>query len=1176
MRRLRVFALCLCAMTVLLAQTDRGVVTGTVKDSSGAVVPGAQVSAVQTGTNERFRTTTTSAGDFTVPSLPAGTYRVRVENTGFKTYVGDNVVVAPGSTVSLNVTLEVGTSQQTIEVAANAQMLQAESARVGTEVSNRMVDDLPILVNGAVRSPFDLSATTPEVNTGSGTYRVGGGKIGAYGMTLDGTTVTTAGQLDGNGVSWTQINTPSLDALTEFSVTSGGFKADVGHASGGAMSFVSKSGTNELHGDAYDFLRNQDLDAKGFFGATKPIYKQNDFGVTIGGPVWIPKVYHGKDKSFFFSYEGFRNRVGATVTPYSVPTPEMYSGNFQYFVNGSNALYQIYDPSTTALVNGSYQRTPFPNNQIPVSRIDAVSKAIINYVQPILAPNVPGTVPGTSGYVRNNYVSAGTSISPNNKYSVRGDQVLTSKQRLSFFFERTREKDLFGPTGAPGLPEPLAGNPGFNQSDVYRISYDFTLKPTLLNRFYAGGNNWEQNHGSFATYSGAPLANGLPTTSTNWQSKGICIPNYPACQDDFPQVNFANSEFTSWGVPAPNGSDNIVVEFHDDMTWSKGSHTMKWGYFYNTTHYNGFGEQNIAGSVNFQDLNTGIPLNTNQNVAGGGAFASFLLGQVSGYSLDTPRYLATIFRSHDVYFQDDWRVNHRFTLNYGVRWSMSRPVLVGNYEASDFSPTLPNPGAGGLPGALIFDGFGAGRINKDSLTSGWNGWGPRLGLAYSINDKTTIRAGASRSFGPLTYEGSSSHNLGIVQRLSASDQSTGLNPLWVLQNGAPAYAQTPDIDPSVGNGANVPYYNGKAASTPSDEINYSINIERALTNNMMLEVGYLATNAAKIQSNLLYYNQLNLATLPAALNPFTSSGRTLLSSQVTSASAIAAGITPPWAGFTTLWGTGSSVEQSVRPFPQYGSVDTVNGQGDKIGHSTYNALQVKFTKRYSSGLTIGAFYVLSKMLTDADNSNGGTENQANRSLEKSIASFDQTHVVKINYVYELPFGHGKHFLSKPSVARAILGDWRFGGTQQYVSGTPVGLGTTVSIPIANGGNRPTITTYDGWGGTYTGKFDPGADTFFQPASFFGTQPTTSLGNSTRYNPKMRYFPSFNESASLNRAIRITESKHLDLRWESFNYLNRTQFGSLSGGTSLQNANFGLWRSQSNSARRMQVSMKFYW
>ena len=1176
MRKIRFCVLlAVCALANLVAQSDRGVITGMVKDASGAVVPGAQVTAIQSSTNANFKTKTTTSGDFTVPSLPVGDYQVRVESTGFKTYVASNIVVAPGSTVPLDVVLEVGTTQQTVEVVANAQLLQSESARVATEVSNRLVDELPVVVNGAVRSPFDLSSTTAEVNS-TGQYRVGGGKGGAYGMTLDGTTITTAGQLDSNGVTWTQINTPSVDALTEFTVTSGGFKADIGHASGGAMSFVSKSGTNQLHGDAYEFLRNQDLDAKGFYGATKPVYKQNDFGVTSGGPVWIPKIYHGRDKTFwFFSYEGFRNRAGATPSPLSVPPPEFYTGDLHNFVNGSGQLYQVYDPATTTLVNGSYVRTPFPNNQIPQSRIDPISQEIINYVKPLLSPNVPGTVPGTSGYVRNNYVSLGTSISPNNKYSVKGDQVLTSKQRLSFFFERTREQDLYGPDGAPSaLPIPLGGNPGYNRSDVYRLSYDYTLTPTLLNRFYAGGNNWEQNHGAYDVYSGAPQAHGLQTVPTGWKSK-ICIPNYPDCNDAFPQVNFTNSEFTSWGVAAPNGSDNIVVEFHDDMTKTLGQHTFKWGYFYNNTHYNGFGLQNISGNVTFQALNTGVPLNTNQSTGGGSAFASFLLGQVSGYSLDTPRYLATQFRSHEAYFQDDWRVSTRLTLNLGLRFSLARPVLVGNYDASDFDPTLPNPGAGGIPGALIFDGFGPGRINKDSLTSGWNGWGPRLGFAYALNNKLTIRGAASRSFGPLTYEGSSSHNLGIVQRITVNDQSQGLNPLWVLQNGAPAWAQVPDIDPSVGNGSNVPYYNGKAASTPSDEINYSFNIERALTNNLMLEVGYVATTAAKIQSNLLYYNQLNLANLPANLNPFTASGRTLLNSLVGSAAANAAGVTAPWSGFNTLWGTGATVGQSLRPYPQYSAVDTLNGQGDRIGHSTYNAMQVKFTKRYSSGLTVQASYVLSKLLTDADG-NSGTENQYDRALEKSIASYDQTHVVKLNYVYELPFGHGRHFLSRKSVASAILGDWRFSGVQGYSSGTPVGLGTTVSFPIFNGGNRPTITTYNGWRGTYSGSFDPGADSFFQPASWFGTQSTTALGNATRYNPDCRYFPGYGESISLAKSIRFTESKHIDFRWEAFNILNRTQFGALSGGATLQNANFGLWRTQSNSPRRMQVSLKLYW
>ena len=1177
MRNIRFLVLIgVCVVTNLMAQTDRGVITGTVKDVSGAVVPGAQVTALQTSTNASFRTKTTTSGDFTVPSLPVGSYQVRVENTGFKTFLANKVEVGAGATVSLDVTMELGTTQQTVEVSAAGQMLQTEAGRVATEVSSRLVDELPVVVNGAVRSPFDLSASAAEVNS-TGQYRVGGGRGGAYGMTLDGSSITTAGQLDSNGVTWTQINTPSVDALTEFSVTSGGFKADMGHASGGSMSFVSKSGTNQFHGDIYEFLRNQDLDAKGFYGATKPVYKQNDFGVTAGGPVRIPKLYNGKDKTFFFvSYEGFRNRIGATPSPYSVPPPEFYTGDLHNYVDASGKMYQIYDPSSQTYTNGTYSRLPFPNNQIPQSRIDPVAKSIIGYVQPLLAPNVPGLVAGTSAYVRNNYISAGSSISPNNKFSIKGDQMLTSKQRISFFFERTREKDLFGVTGAPGLPAPLSGSPGYNQSDVYRLSHDYTLTPTLVNRFYAGGNNWEQNHGSFATFSGAPQSKGLQTVSTGWKEKGICIPNYPDCNLDFPQVNWSNSEFTNWGQPAPNGSDNIVVEFHDDLTKSMGHHTFKAGYYYNNTHYNGFGLQNIAGNVTFQALNTGVPLVTSQATGGGSSFASFLLGQVSGYSLDTTRYLATMFRTNQMYFQDDWRVTSKLTLNLGLRWELNLAPSVGQDEMSDLSPSLPNPGAGGLPGALIFAGTGPGRTGQHTLVDGWNGFGPRLGFAYALNSKTAIRGAASRSYGPITYVGSSSHNLGIIQRITVNDQSQGLSPLWTLQNGAPAWSQVPNINPSVGNGSNVPYYNGKAASTPSGEMTYAFNIERQITANSAVEVGYLGTLASHIQSTLLAYNQIYYPNLPANLNPFTAAGRTLLNSQVGSVAANAAGINPPWSGFNQLWGTGATVGQSLRPFPQYSTVDTINGQGDRIGHSTYHSMQVKFSHRYSNGLTVQASYVLSKLLTDADSQGNGPEDHYNRALEKSIASYDQTHVVKINYVYELPFGKGKKFLSSKSPASAVLGGWRFAGIQNYSSGTPIALATTVSFPIFNGVNRPTVSTYNGWAGTYSGKFDPGANSFFQPASWFGTQPTTSLGTATRYNPKMRYFPNYGESTSLSRSVFLKEQVHLDFRWETFNLLNRTQFGALSGGTTLQNANFGNWRSQSNSGRRMQVSMKLYW
>ena len=481
MRNIRFHVLIgVCAAASLMAQTDRGVITGTVKDVSGAVVPSAQVTAIQTGTNANFKTRTTTSGDFTVPSLPVGTYQVRVENTGFKTFLANNVVVAAGATVPLDVVMELGTTQQTVEVVANAQMLQTEAGRVATEVSSRLVDELPVVVNGAVRSPFDLSASAAEVNS-TGQYRVGGGRGGAYGMTLDGTSVTTAGQLDsqrrhldadqhplGRRAHRIQRDLrrlqgrdgPRLRRHHEFRlqvrhqrVSRERLRVPAQPGSGRqgflrrhqaglqAERFRRHGGRPGVHSQALQRQR-QDVLLRLLRGFPQPRRSQRQ----------LPTAFRR------------RSSTPATCTTTWMPAARCTRSTIR--------------PRQT-FANGTYTRTPFPNNQIPQTRIDPVAKSIIRFVQPLLKPNVAGLVPGTSAYVRNNYTSAGSSISPNNKFSIKGDQVLTSKQRISFFFERTREQDLYGPTGAPGLPAPLSGSPGYNRSDVYRISHDYTISPTL-------------------------------------------------------------------------------------------------------------------------------------------------------------------------------------------------------------------------------------------------------------------------------------------------------------------------------------------------------------------------------------------------------------------------------------------------------------------------------------------------------------------------------------------------------------------------------------------------------------------------------------------------------------------------------------------------------------------------
>ncbi len=256
---------------------------------------------------------------------------MEISATGFKRFLQENITLTASGTVRLDARLQLGQLTETVEVSTAVTQIQLENAKVSTAVQNRMVDDLPLVVGGALRSPFDLVAITPEARGSSNALAVGGGQAAAWNATLDGLSVTTNRSANTDEIAY---NTPSVEAITEFTVDANGFKAEFGQAGGGVMTFVSKSGSNQVHGSAYDFLRNDDLDARGFFALTRSVYKQNDFGATLGGPVYLPKIYHGQNRTFFFlSYEGFRNRVGANGLIKTVPTPEMYNGDFSNWVD---------------------------------------------------------------------------------------------------------------------------------------------------------------------------------------------------------------------------------------------------------------------------------------------------------------------------------------------------------------------------------------------------------------------------------------------------------------------------------------------------------------------------------------------------------------------------------------------------------------------------------------------------------------------------------------------------------------------------------------------------------------------------------------------------------------------------------------------------------------------------
>ncbi|MCS7026543.1 MAG: carboxypeptidase regulatory-like domain-containing protein [Bryobacteraceae bacterium] len=1142
-----------------LAQSDRGVINGMVTDSSGAAVPEARVTATNVATNVAFSTTTTTSGDFTIPALPAGTYQLRIERAGFKTAIRNDVVLTAGGSVTVNAQLEVGAVTESVQVAATLDLLQTSTAKVSTAVTNKMIDELPLVVGGAMRGIFDLALITPEANQPSDDgFNVGGGQGGAYGATLDGVSVLT-GRF--NSVQWTNVNTPSVDAITEFAVETNGFKAEYGRAQGGMMTFTSKSGTNELHGTAYEFLRNDALDSRRFFEDRKGKYKQHDFGWSVGGPVYLPKIYNGKNRTFFFGAgEWFRNRVGASSGRFSIPTPEMFNGDFSNWVDNNNRFLPIYDPATTRPnpAGSGFIRTPFPGNLIPQSRFANLSRNYVNLVKDLLKPN-NGATPGTSDYVRNNYINnVGTALDPWTKYSIKLDHNFGQNDRVSFLYNYALHDRVPGPEGFPGLPGILNVNRVDRQkSNVYRATYDKVITPTVVNHMFGGVNLMRDIH--FAS-----------TLDGKWEQKGICLKGAWDCNRNLLIAEF--SDYSTWVARAYDGSENFVFSFGDDMTITKGKHTIKAGYLWERIHYNGFGQQTIGGLVRGDRRSTSVPNDNNLSTGGGNGFASFLLGQGFSGGTENDRFIGQQWRSHAFYIQDDFKFTPRLTLNFGVRYEFTLPPLEQKDRWSDLDPLLPNARAEGLPGALRFAGFGPGRENRRALAEGWfGGIGPRFGLAYALNSKTVIRSNVGRSFGVAKTITGSAHFEGSTLVFTATSLDNGITPIFLYDEGLPPYRRPPVIDPTFSNGASPAFWDGEAVRLP-ENYQWTFSIQRQITNTMVLETNYNATIGAHLVAGLKRYNQLPFSMLERY-------GRDLLSSSIDSPAARAAGLRRPYQDINCQFSATCapvSVAQALRPFPQFRDINTAAGQGDKSGHSSYHAWVIKVDKRYSGGLTMQGSYVLSKLLTDADgyNPDNATLDHYNRRLEKSIGEYDLTHNVKMSYIWELPFGRGKRWLTT-GPASWVLGNWRIAGSHFYSSGYPLPLTNSVALGgiLFNGRSAATISTYDGWIAKHQNPNWKGGDRFFQPPSFFGPQPIDRAGNVTRHNPKARQPWNLNENYSLAKSFPIRESIRVDFRWEMFNMLNR--FRPAPGSTNVQDPNFGVVQAQLNEPRRMQFGLKLY-
>src|SRR5262245_28467763 len=866
--------LTLLLASLVLGQSDRGTITGTVTDSSGAAVPSAHVTVTNLATNANSTAVTTGDGVYSIVALPPGTYRVRIEKSGFKRAEIGQVAVVVGNTTAANVTMEIGQVSETVEIAAAAGgQVQTENAKISSQVSNKQIDELPLVVSGTMRSPFDLTRLTPESKplglggdagvqgpSYTSNFSIGGGQGGTWGITLDG---ASSGTSRFGSTEWASLNTPSIDAITEFAVDTNGFKAESGRAQGGNLTFSSRSGTNEYHGTVYEYARNNYFDARNYFENTKSVLKQHDYGLTLGGPVRIPWIYNGKNKTFFFgSAEWFRNRAGANDFVTSVPTAEMYNGDFSKWVDSTGKVLPIYDPATTrpnpnfnagapiSESNPRFIRDPFPNNQIPANRISPLAKKYLEYVGNTVHPNSAGA-PGTYAYVNQNFRStAGSSLFPWTKWSVKGDHIFSEKHKISGLYNYGLSEVLPGVDGFPQLPASVS-NFRFTHQDshVWRANYTWTISPTLVNYLYGGVNWWKQ-------------FNFTPNIGGGWKNRGICLPGAFNCDEALLQVEYQSDGYTTWGGSNGDGSENPIFTIGDDLTIIKGRHTFKTGYLFERLHYNGFGRQTLAGLVRVSRAQTSIPQSGNSALGGGNSFASFLLGEVNGAQTENDRFVRQYWRGHAAYFQDDWKVNSKLTLNFGLRYDVTMPPLERDDKWSDFDPFTPNPRADNRLGALRFAGFEPGEVGKRTLVEGWyNGWGPRFSFAYSPDRKTVVRGGVGRTFGLVRTTSGSTHFAGAIQ-IYRQDSPDGINRVFRLDdgfivNGVNTVPQPPSLDPGFNTNAEVDWWQRQEVSRLPENWNWTLSVQRELPGNFLVEASYNASIGVHLMSGLLNVNQLD-------------------------------------------------------------------------------------------------------------------------------------------------------------------------------------------------------------------------------------------------------------------------------------------------------------------------------
>ncbi|MCE5309410.1 MAG: TonB-dependent receptor [Acidobacteriales bacterium] len=1084
------FLLGLLVVLPVWAQTITGSIRGRVTDPAGLPVPNAEVTVTEINTNAISKTTTNDVGDYQISFLKPGDYTVTVEHAGFKSSVQSGLRLQVNQSMSVDIVMQIGAVTEKVDVSATATQLNYVSPEIGHVVGSEQLMNVPLVAsNSRGRVPVLLAKLVPGVTSTSSTnsninnFSFGGGRPVTNEIMVDGLPTT-------NPSDQTYTLTPSPDSIQEFKVLTTPFTAEFGHTGGGIMIMTSRTGTNIYHGAIYDYFRNRLLNNRNAFQTSKSAlkYVQNDPGFTIGGPVLIPKVYNGRDKTFFFV--DFNVTLASNGVLYNslVPTAGEKSGDFSQTFSGGK-LVTIYDPSTSRLdpATNKYVRDPFGGNAIPAARFDTSGVQIIKYY-----PDPNGSYSGTQNY------------------SVHPPQIRQTWQWLGRVDHNFSSNDkIFGrigrynPNAEAQIRIPNKANNdtagGFRDTQ-FVLNYTHVFGPRTINDFRAG---FVQEHNyTIASSSPAPEL-GIKNVSLS----------------EFPIVNVQN--MIQLGSDYTNGDRDRSYVFSEALNFITGRHSLKMGGDYRRQMWNFYNPGKLSGNYTFSNTFTAL-----QGVTPTGyGLADLLLGYPTNTGISINDYTFRMnINCAGMYFQDDFKVLPKLTLNLGVRWEYNGPYSEANGQFASFNPNLKNRTTGNL-GEVEFAkiDFSGSHFSPNVFTN----FLPRIGFAYNFIPKWVVRGGYGMYLLPtIGYGGyGPSSQYGVSAGFSSLDN--GVTPRYRLQDGVPAYSYNVDS-------AGRPYIPASLTSPTSSVIalerrkrsaynqSWQLGLQRQIKETWLAEVDYVATKGVKLPSG---YN----------LNQLRASD----------------------------WGPGN--RQSLRPYPQYTGVTGLLNDGNSIYHS----LQAKLEHRWMNGLLVQVAYTYSKLMNDVDGparSNGAAaQDFYNLGLEWGVGGYDVPQRFVASYVYQVPLGRREKYLNDIPVLKDIITGWQFAGITEFQIGLPMqvtqsynGGGSNAQRPTLKPGVSPALPHSDK---TIYRYFNTDAWTI-TPQYQLGTSPRFPL-----HGPGIN-----NWDLSLMRNFKMYERFSMQFRGEFYNAVNHPQWNNPN--TTIGNRNFGIITS-ARDARIVELALRIF-